>query len=252
MTLTKQQLYWVLNGLSLLFLCLSACDTPTPYGDLELLVLDDDGQLIENARVSLFLTREDYELEQNAINEADSTDEDGSLQFFNLLNTTYFVNVVRGNLNNWEGNVEIQLRQTENGFNNSEIIVIKNSKSGILANVEGKSWEIEQILVGNIDVTNDPDFICSVDDQLTFFKNSVLLEDEGLEKCDDTAPQTVEGTWRINEAETAIIIERTDSEGSDEANTIELSIISISEDALRLVVFIQQTFADITYVPAAP
>ena len=179
-----------------------ACDTPEAYGDLIISVLDDRGNVDDSAEVTLFLTREDYNQENNIFLGPSLTDANGELKFFNLTDSVYYINVSNGVFNNWENAVKIDLIKSENGFNNHKTVIISNSKAGVLSSPQGKTWSILSL---NTDV-NVP--ACLLDNQFVFLKGGGFQQLEGVSRCQQTAPDTlIAGNWRINRTGTEILMD---------------------------------------------
>ena len=172
-----------------------ACDTPTPYGDLIITILDDRGNLIENAEVTLYLSLEDYQQEINPFRETLLTDAEGSISIFNLTDSAYYINVEKEILNNWENAVDVQLIKTENGFNNARTFIISNTKTGILSNANGKAWEINTLTsLPNINIP-----ACLLDNHFVFFKNQKYQQIEGSAMCNASDPDLVsQADWQFS------------------------------------------------------
>jgi hypothetical protein len=182
---------------------LSGCTTPPPYGDLKITVYDLQGAS-EGAQVTLYKSLEDFNTEQNPVGESVLTGSAGQVSFFGLSAGQYFVNVVNNNLNNWEGAPEITpFITTENGFNNSKIVVIDKNKSADLSSATGKKWKILKAQLNGADITATIE-ACISDNQLVFYKGGKYAEDEGTSKCINTDPQTRAGTWSFNEEGTIL------------------------------------------------
>ena len=69
---------------------------------LHLTVRDNLGNLVENARVRLFETEDDYAKEENAVAEG-YTDAKGIIKFKELKETAYFVLAEKDDMNNFGG-----------------------------------------------------------------------------------------------------------------------------------------------------
>lgn len=213
-----------------LYLCLtltlSTCQIPDAYGDLSLLVLDSSGLPVANAQVSIYASETDYLNETNALVENSFTDEEGGIDFFDLTLDTCFVDVQVEALNNWEGKSQIGLIKTENGYNNFEVFVIFESRTGMIARSEGKKWQRQRIIFNGNDISDEIP-ACELDDEYIFYKNQQFLQREGSSTCDPDNPSDRDYNWRFNDNNTALIIE---SGGSLE----EWVIVNISQNQLRV------------------
>ncbi|MDX2301735.1 MAG: hypothetical protein NW226_02995 [Microscillaceae bacterium] len=188
--------FFLLLGISLSFW---ACDMPTAYGDLSVTVLDDRGNELDSAEVTIYLTEDDYNRETNPFLGPFLTDEDGKLKVFNLVDSVYYLDVVKGNLNNWENIVRIDLVKTENGFNNAKIFILSDSRTGVLAAPEGKAWKISFI----DPAANVP--ACLQDNRFIFYKGGAFVQEEGNSLCDPEDPQIlISSEWTFNSEETEL------------------------------------------------
>jgi uncharacterized GH25 family protein len=86
-------------------------------------VFDRLGSLVENAKVTIYETREDYENEENAVAGPSFTDSKGRVTFKNLDVKVYFVQVIKGEENNY-GDAE-QTGELQKGKLNKFNIVIQ-------------------------------------------------------------------------------------------------------------------------------
>lgn len=226
---TKPKTFNSLPHLLLIFvftnLCIM-CDNPSPFGDLEFIVINNDGR-VEDAEVSLFLDEESFNLEDSIFRGPSLTDNEGKILFFNLTDSVYFVNIVQGEQNNWESITRVTVRQTDNGFNNEFIIPISQSASSILAQAQGRTWQWTQVFFEGVDVTDQ--VTCLTDNLLTFFKGGKLVEDDGSTTCDGSPSEVLEGTWQFSEGQTQLILNLPDDE-----NPNELDIISLRPDVLQV------------------
>ncbi len=206
-----------------------ACSIPDPYGDLTVLVLDNQGNRIEEATVTLYTSEEDYNQEVNPLLESLLTDDNGETSYFNLTNTSVYVDVSKDSLNNAEGVRQAELTITSNGFNNEIIVVVQDSRSGILADADGREWRWGRVLANNEDITNTIDE-CSLDDRYRFFKGGKFEFDEGGSNCDGSAPTVDVGTWRFNQQQTLLILSNSDS-----TRVNRLNVIAIRRGLFRVV-----------------
>jgi len=90
---------------------------------MRLTILSRLGNHIENAKVTVYANRDDYDNEENAIAGPAFTDEKGRVTFKNLEEKEYFVQVIKGDANNY-GDAE-QTRKLKKGKINKFNIVIQ-------------------------------------------------------------------------------------------------------------------------------
>lgn len=86
---------------------------------MRITVLNSVGSPVENAKVTIYKTSEDYESEENAIAGPAFTDEKGRVTFKNLEERMYFIQVIKGEENNYgEGEQSGKLKKGKiNKFN---------------------------------------------------------------------------------------------------------------------------------------
>lgn len=73
---------------------------------LEITVRDNLGNVVEGAEVQLFNTKEDYQKEENVIEGVKVTDEKGRVKFTGLDAKEYYVNVEKGDMNNYGAGIK--------------------------------------------------------------------------------------------------------------------------------------------------
>ena len=78
----------------------SAVEQILPTG-MRITVLSRLGNPVENAKVTVYETRDDYENEENAIAGPAFTDKKGRVTFKNLEEKQYFIQVIKGDENNY-------------------------------------------------------------------------------------------------------------------------------------------------------
>ena len=88
---------------------------------LRITVLDELGNIVEGAKVDLYDNEEDYNSSENAVQESQLTDEKGRVTFKNLDKKKYWVNVEKGDKNNYGAGVEVMLEP--NKINKSNIVI---------------------------------------------------------------------------------------------------------------------------------
>ena len=89
---------------------------------LRLTVLDDLGNTVEGAEVTLYKTKTDYEKEVNAVQETVLTDEKGRVTFKKLEAISYYVIVRKGDMNN-QGGGEIISALEPKKLNKANVII---------------------------------------------------------------------------------------------------------------------------------
>ncbi len=183
----------------------SACATPEPYGDIQVKVLDNFGFPVSDAKVTIYTNATDFDNETNPIRTTQNTDQNGLTTFFDVRNISdsCYINIISadGIRNNWEGKSKIAFIKTENGFRNLGEFVIFDSRTGIVANAQGKAWRWQRVKINGIDVTSSLS-ACDLDNLYYFFKSGKYIRDEGATKCDITDEQTTTGSWRFNDSNT--------------------------------------------------
>lgn len=73
---------------------------------LEITVRDNLGNIVEDAQVKLFNNKEDYQKEENVVDEVKTTDNKGRVKFIGLDAKEYYVNVVKGDMNNYGAGIK--------------------------------------------------------------------------------------------------------------------------------------------------
>jgi len=204
-----------------------ACVELVSYGDLRVRVTSGDIP-IQDAEVTLYRTEEDYNLEQNPHRATILTNDQGSVSFFGLEDTLYYLNVSKDNLNNWESErVKRSIIITENGFNNAQSYSISITKSSLLASATGKSWQIQSVSLAGSDITASYP-TCKKDNIFTFFKGGVYQESNEDVLCESSDPTISEGVWQLEELNTKVSIAL---EGGE---NYQWNIISLTENSLRV------------------
>ena len=89
---------------------------------LRLTVLDDLGNTVEGAEVTLYKTKSDYEKEVNAVQETMVTDDRGRVTFKKLEAISYYVIVRKGDMNN-QGGGEIISALEAKKLNKANVII---------------------------------------------------------------------------------------------------------------------------------
>lgn len=205
-----------LRYISLIYMCflsfLCACEQGQSTAVLEIYVLDPLGNRVVGATVNIYRFREDWEQEKNPTKTAEITNETGLIRFVNLEAGTYYVDVVKNGLNNWEGKVETTVQSVGAFFVNTEFIIMNNSKSGDVATAQGKSWRVIAIEQSGrstpVDKIDDS-FRCRFDNVITFYKGGRYDLKKGVgTKCNpNDAPLVGSGTWKFNETGTVITLQ---------------------------------------------
>ncbi len=164
-------------------------------GIMLLTVVDDfNYDPVANANVVVYRNVDDLQFEQGAISQG-QTDLNGNIVIDDLSQGAYYIDIAKGNLNNW--NIQFQFTQrVEDGRITMGHATIGINTFGIISSAEGKSWSVEQIMTETgEDVTNDPSYSCLADDIYFFQKAGYFSIDKGTTSCDPTIPSFVEGSW---------------------------------------------------------
>ena len=197
--------------LSLLLLCcFTACRQGQPTAVLEIYVLDPLGNRVAKANVNVYRAKEDWDEEKNPAKTPEITTTTGLIRFVNLEAGTYYIDVKKDSLNNWEGKVETTVKSIGAFYVNTEFVIVKDSKSSDVASAEGKKWKA--ITVKQFSTTSNvenlsPEFRCRLDNVLVFYKSG-RYEIEGRgDKCSvSETPIEQAGTWQFNDTGTTITL----------------------------------------------
>ncbi len=73
---------------------------------LQVTVRDNLGNLVEDAQIKLFNNKEDYQKEQNVVDQMKVTDSKGRVKFIGLDAKEYYINVVKGDMNNYGAGIK--------------------------------------------------------------------------------------------------------------------------------------------------
>jgi uncharacterized GH25 family protein len=100
--MSKRQIFYLLVAFTFLFpLTIAETNAQIRSTGVRITVFDRLGSLVENAKVTIYETREDYENEENAVAGPSFTDSKGRVTFKNLDVKVYFVQVIKGEENNY-------------------------------------------------------------------------------------------------------------------------------------------------------
>ena len=89
---------------------------------MRITVLSRLGNTIENAKVTVYLNKKDYESEENAVAGPAFTDEKGRVTFKNLEEKQYYVQVIKGDDNNY-GDAEQTSKLKKGRINKFNIVI---------------------------------------------------------------------------------------------------------------------------------
>ena len=112
----------------LLFFSISSVEPSVPAEEqimptgMRITVLSRLGNPIENAKVTVFENRQDYEKEENAIAGPAFSDSKGRVTFKNLEEKEYFVQVIKGDENNY-GDAEQTSKLKKGKINKFNIVI---------------------------------------------------------------------------------------------------------------------------------
>jgi uncharacterized GH25 family protein len=122
--MSKRQIFYLLVAFTFLFpLTIAETNAQIRSTGVRITVFDRLGSLVENAKVTIYETREDYENEENAVAGPSFTDSKGRVTFKNLDVKVYFVQVIKGEENNY-GDAE-QTGELQKGKLNKFNIIIQ-------------------------------------------------------------------------------------------------------------------------------
>jgi hypothetical protein len=102
-----------------------ADDTPIQFlkTSLEITVRDNLGNVVEGAEVQIFSNKEDYQNEENPVQGIKYSDEKGRAKFTDLETQEYYVNVKKGDMNNYGAGIKTDLLAEKR--NNKVTIIIE-------------------------------------------------------------------------------------------------------------------------------
>ena len=89
--------------------------------NLRITVLDELGNIVEGAVVTLYTSEDDYKKNENPAVDALTTDAKGRVTFKDLSGKKYWVNVEKGDKNNYGAGVEVVIEPGK--LNKSNIII---------------------------------------------------------------------------------------------------------------------------------
>ncbi len=112
----------ILMILSLVFSSGFTSDYQVLSTGMRITVISRLGNPVENAKVTVYETREDYDNEENAIAGPAFTDAKGRVTFKNLDEKQYFVQVVKGDENNY-GDAEQTGKLIKGKLNKFNIVI---------------------------------------------------------------------------------------------------------------------------------
>lgn len=103
----------------------AADDTPIQLfkTSLQITVRDDLGNIVEGAEVQIFNNKEDYQKEENPVQGIKYTDEKGRVKFTDLDTQEFYVNVEKGDMNNYGAGIKTD--QLADKRNNKVTIIIE-------------------------------------------------------------------------------------------------------------------------------
>ncbi|WKN32765.1 carboxypeptidase regulatory-like domain-containing protein [Porifericola rhodea] len=89
---------------------------------LQITVRDNLGNIVEGAEVQIFLNKEDYQKEANPVQGIKYTDDKGRVKFSELDTQEYYINVEKGDMNNYGAGIKTD-QLTEKRNNKVTIII---------------------------------------------------------------------------------------------------------------------------------
>lgn len=197
--------------LYLLLCCLSACRQGQSTAVLEIYVLDPLGDRVPNASVNLYRLREDWDMEKNPAKIPEMTTVTGLIRFVNLEAGTYYIDVQKDSLSNWEGKIETTVKSVGAFYVNTEFVIVKDSKSSDIASAVGKKWIATTVKQFNtttpVKDINDRTFKCRLESTLIFYKSGLYAVEGKGDKCTaNEIPIGQAGRWEFNSAGTTITL----------------------------------------------
>jgi len=237
--------------LSLLIICFTACKQGQSTSVLEIYVLDPLGNRVTKADINIYRTKEDWDQEKNPAKTAEITTATGLIRFVNLEAGTYYIDVKKDSLNNWEGKVATKVQSIGAFYVNTEFVVVKDSKSSVVASSVGKKWQA--ITVKQFNTTTPVEmlasaFRCRLDNILIFYKSGRYdMEGRGIKCSVSETPIEQTGTWSFNDTGTRITIK------GDGRDAITWTVIVSNKDRLVFQEVLPNPFfgltnSDVTYI----
>ena len=89
---------------------------------LRVTVRDNLGNVVDSAQVQIFKTKEDYEQETNPVGGIQYTDEKGRIRYTGIEPRAYYINVEKGDMNNYGGGTMTE-ELTEKRSNKLTVII---------------------------------------------------------------------------------------------------------------------------------
>lgn len=112
------------TALVILFTCTFSIEAESQFmsTSMRITVLSRLGNAIENAKVTVYQNQKDYENEENSVAGPAFTDEKGRVTFKNLEEKQYYVQVIKGDDNNY-GDAEQTSKLKKGKINKFNIVI---------------------------------------------------------------------------------------------------------------------------------
>lgn len=183
-------------------ICLFSCGQTKTSNILVLNIIDLKSDFQEFMTVNIYKSFEDWQQEQNPVQTAKISDKKGEVRFFDLDLPSYFIDIQKDSISNWDSKNEVKLNLQGSSFSiNQQTIIVKSSKKWLLSKAIGKKWLLDEAIASS----GPPLSTTSIENILPCLKlgNFVFLKSGKLIKNCDKGGFT-EGTWQINTEETVL------------------------------------------------
>ena len=205
-----------------------------PETSVEFTVVDELGNTVEGAEVSLYSDEEGYVLDdQTKLVGYAKTNAAGKATITGGLEAKkYFYSVSKASTiiqTNWEGAITTTAPLEANKVNMGNV-VIKETAMAYFAG-KGKKWGVHQVFYNSVDVTSEFES-CWLDNLVTYFKDKSVLFDEGSTRCSSTDPQSYAGVYEVVEN---VLYTNDELDGEEHSTILELTNSSMTlaqQDAL--------------------
>ena len=196
------------GSILLLFLLLfSACETglPEPSGYvLEVIAIDINDNLVQDARVTLYRSQEDFIKDRAPVIAPVTSGPLGSVNFEivdeDLLQQEMYVSVEKLGANNWSG----RMRSPVLNEDKSMVVKIEKTIANEIAGRFSKRWRMKKLLLNGTAF----DTPCSAYRQIFEYKRDFTIDIFLAADCSNTGSEVYLGSelWRVNNRNTGIVV----------------------------------------------
>lgn len=191
----------------LFFGLLFSCDKgiePIPLGKrLEIVVITEDGELVEGAVVNIFGSQSDFIYQRRRLVDSLVTNKNGTAEFYGITSVAFdaYVSVEKRDANNWGTRVKISISNEST----RAVISIKNTIANKIAGRFSKRWRQVKQSVNGTEFRKP----CSSFQLIHTFKQDGLINLANAADCSFFGVEEDLNTnisWRVNAQNTGIII----------------------------------------------